>query len=116
MVRIRDLALERRRAKERLAAMSPEERERECERRRERDRRRRAEWKAASNDITKLRRTGPPAPPDHVLEEAARAAAAPRSLTAEICGDPPPGRRALDAKAGPIGLQAVAEALGLDGA
>lgn len=115
MTRVRDRNLEAQRRKERLAAKSPEERERWLAARRERDRARRAEWKSATNDVTRMRRTGPPAPPDYVLEEAARAAAAPRSLTAEIFGDPPVGRRALDAKAAEIGMKAVAAALALEG-
>lgn len=114
MTKIRDRAAETRRRRERLAAMSPEARERELEKRRERDRRRRAQRKEAANDITRVRRTGPPAPPDYVLAEAARVAAVPRSLTAELMGDPPPGRRALDAKAGEFGMKAVAAALGLE--
>lgn len=36
------------------------------------------------------------APPAHVVQEAERAMMAPRSLTALICKDPPPGRSALD--------------------
>ena len=35
-------------------------------------------------------------PPPHVAEEARRAYAQWRSITAEFCGDPPPGRSALD--------------------
>jgi hypothetical protein len=40
------------------------------------------------------------APPPHVLEEAMRAMAAPRELTAILCGDPPLGRSALDRMTG----------------
>ena len=35
-------------------------------------------------------------PPQHVVDELAHAAAAPRTLTASIMGDPLPGRSALD--------------------
>jgi hypothetical protein len=35
-------------------------------------------------------------PPPHVAEEARRAYAQWRSITADFCGDPPPGRSALD--------------------
>lgn len=114
MTRVRDRNLEAQRRKERLGAMSPEERERWLVARRERDRARRAGWKSLTHDVISMRRTGPPAPPDYVLEEAARAARAQRSLTAELMGDPVPGRRALDAKAGQIGIQAVATALALE--
>lgn len=40
--------------------------------------------------------TGKKMPPAHVMQEAERAMTAPRSLTALICNDPPPGRSALD--------------------
>lgn len=115
MTRVRDRNLEAQRRKERLAAMSPEERECWLAARREKDRARRAQWKSITHDVISMRRTGPPAPPDYVLEEAARAARAQRSLTAQIMGDPVPGRRALDAKAGEVGLNAVAAALALEG-
>lgn len=41
-------------------------------------------------------RGGRSEPPPEVLEEANRAAMAPRTLTAIMFGDPPPGRRAID--------------------
>jgi len=112
MVRIRDRARERQRNKERLAAMSPEERERRLEKRREKDRRRRLAISEYTKGITKLRpKAVAPVVPDDVLQEAARAAAAPRSLTASLMGDPPVGRRALDAKAHELGMKAVSTAL-----
>lgn len=65
-------------------------------------RQRRRELKRASDRALRERRKEIAAapysrdPPAEVVAEAARAAAAPRSLTAALCGDPPPGRRALD--------------------
>lgn len=40
--------------------------------------------------------SSPRDPPPEVMAEAMRASRAPRTLTAEICGDPPRGRSALD--------------------
>jgi len=42
--------------------------------------------------------SSPRDPPPDVMAEAIRASRAPRTLTAEICGDPPPQRSALWAK------------------
>jgi hypothetical protein len=60
---------------------------------------RRVRERKAREELGALRRghIGPSRedPPPEVIEEAVRAYAAPRSITAMVCGDPPPGRSAL---------------------
>lgn len=81
---------------ERIASRRQHWRTRAADQRRKRKRTRKISGVALSYNMVVRALEFIEPPPAHVIAERDRALYAPRSITAELLGDPPPGRSALD--------------------